>query len=200
MIVQDQITFVLENKITIRGKSLKEHLQVINYDSALGVLKETIQNKNFVLTEDNIRQIHQIVTTGELNMQESGQYRQEPVHIRYTNYIPPSEMDVPNYMKELCDMYNRPLDGDTQFERICEFKLNFERVHPFIDGNGRTGRLLMNMLFLQEGYGFIIFPTEERDLYFDSLDDCSFVQYTEPKMKEAMEKYLDKEREDGYER
>lgn len=199
---RDQVTIVLEAGVTIRGKSLKEHLQIINYEGALNVLKDMLQHKDFQLTEDNIKQIHQIVTMGELDSHESGQYRQEPVHIRYTDYIPPAEFDVPEHMKELCDMYNRPLEGETQFERICEFKLNFERIHPFVDGNGRTGRLLMNMLALQEGYGFISFPAEERDLYFDSLDTGSFAEYAAPKMQKVMERYLnrEKEREMEYER
>ena len=199
---RDQVTIVLEAGVTIRGKSLKEHLQVINYKEALEVLKNTIQNKDFDLTEDSIKQIHQIVTTNELDFAESGQYRQEPVHIRYTDYIPPNEYKVPEYMKELCEMYHRPLESDTQFERICEFKQNFEKIHPFIDGNGRTGRLLMNMLFLQEGYGFVTIPAEERDLYFDSLDSNSFVEYAAPKMAKTMERLIEKDRgrEAEYER
>ena len=165
---------------------MRDFVQIQNASFVLPALKQYILDDDTELSEELILCLHRYITSGELNISESGQYRTEPVNIRYTNYIPPIESDVPLLMKELVDKYNRPLGCDTAFERICEFKRNFERIHPFIDGNGRTGRALMNLLFLKNGYGYISFKAEERDLYFNSLDNNTFTDYAATKMLESM--------------
>lgn len=197
-----EVTFYLDNGITVRGKSLQDYAQVHNYQNVMNAIKEGLLTQNKILSEDFILCIHKMITEDELPEQECGQYRQEPVHIRYTDYIPPIETEIPDLMKELVEKYNRPLEYETPFERICEFKRNFERIHPFIDGNGRTGRVLMNILFLQNGYGYISIPASERDMYFNSLDDNSFVRFMVPRMLQSMEKIQNRRitKEMGYEK
>lgn len=178
----------LLNDVTIRGKSFQDYAQISNYKNVLNVLQEWVKTDNDLLSHGMICTIHRFVTANELTEKESGYYRQEPVHIRTTEYIPPSEFMVPEYMNSLIDKYNEPdLEGKTRFEKICEFKRNFERIHPFIDGNGRTGRAIMNLLFLQNGYGYISFPANERDKYFQSLEDNTFYLLATDKMLNCME-------------
>lgn len=185
---RQEVTHFLDNGITIRGKSFKDYAQINNYQYIINAIKDGIISAPISLTEDFILQIHKMITEGELPANESGNYRQEPVSIRFTGYIPPMEFDIPDLMKELVAKYNEPLRFcETQFERICEFKRNFERIHPFIDGNGRTGRVLMNILFLQNGYGYITFPENERDLYFKSLEENTFDKYAADKMIQSFE-------------
>ena len=199
-LTRNEITYILEHDVTIRGASSRDYLQAKNYIDALALLKEWIMRKEcFDINEDTIKEIHYLLTKDELSLKESGQYRQEPVHIRFTDYIPPDEYSVPEHMQELCDIYNRSKNHPFVFDKICEFKRNFERIHPFIDGNGRTGRFLMNLMLLQNGYGYFSAPFHERDLYFKSLDDNTFHEYAVGKvitnMEEIREKYHEKQEE-----
>lgn len=195
-LTRDEVTLYLSENVTIRGKSLKDHLQARNYDNMLQILKGMVRKGGIVeLSDEMICAIHAIVTEGELPPKECGHFRDDAVHIRYTDYIPPGDHEIPFLIAEFVENYNRePEPGETQFERICEFKRNFERIHPFFDGNGRTGRVLMNVLCLQNGYGYIHFPSEERDLYFRSLDDNTFAQYAAKNMLKSM-RTIEKNRE-----
>lgn len=189
-LTKKEITYFLSEDITIRGKRFRDFVQVKNATLASSIIRKQLKNNDFTLTENIILFLHKTITEGELPEEESGCYRTEPVHIRYTNYIPPIPEDVPAIMKKLVSEFNEPLAAtETMFERICEWKRNFERIHPFMDGNGRTGRLIMNLLFLQNGYGYIKIPTEERDLYFKSLEDNTLHQFLAPKMLNVM-KYI----------
>ena len=191
------VTKILTNDVTIRGNSLKDHLQVKNHNDTLNILKNFVLDTDLKITPSFIKQIHFYITNGELSAKECGSYRQEPVSIRFTNYIPPMEWELDFFVKELCDILYSPLEEESDFERICEFKRNFERIHPFVDGNGRTGRLLMNLLFLQKRYGYVSIPSEERDLYFNSLDDNTFHKFAAKKMLLSLEKIKDdREREE----
>lgn len=188
-VVRNGITYILENNVTVRGCSFGDHLQARNYDDILELVKTYITRKHREpLTEDFICMLHKLVTDHELSKNESGQYRTEPVHIRTTDYIPPLPEEVPTLILELIQRYNKPSEaGKTRFEKICELKRNFERVHPFVDGNGRTGRLLMNILFLQNGYAFLSIPSEERNLYFESLEKNTFHDFAAEKMYKNMQ-------------
>lgn len=198
---REEVTYLLETGLSIRGTNIRDHLQAKNYASALDILKQCIMNKEIEVTPEFIKYVHKMMTEGELPTKDCGNYRTEPVHIRTTTYIPPMEFDVPDLMDELCAKFYRPLDGDEIFERITEFKRNFERIHPFVDGNGRTGRFLMNLLFLQNGYGFVTIPPAERDIYFNSIEDNTLNVYLSQKMLESMkqieEKYHSRPTEKG---
>lgn len=183
-----EVTFYLENDVTIRGESFRDYVQIRNCKDTFEIVKTLLREQKVELSEDFICEIHKLLTQGELPYTESGFYRTDSVHIRYTNYIPPTEDEVPEDMQELIAMYHRPMEyGITMFEHICEFKRNFERIHPFFDGNGRTGRVIMNILFLQNGYGYISIPAEERDLYFNALENNTLHEYLVDKMLNVMQ-------------
>ena len=188
-----EITMLLQEGITVRGKSFKDHIQAKNYHRMLDRLTTDMLMQKTELTEGLIKSIHRIITVGEVEM--SGQYRDDFVHLRTTDRVPPPPETVPANMENLINQYNRPLEYETQFERICEFKRNFELIHPFFDGNGRTGRVLMNMLFLQNGYSYLPIPTADRLDYFDSLEENSFPQFAAPRMLQSIEKIHELEKE-----
>lgn len=188
---------LMDEGLSIRGKSLSEHLQFLNMKDAFVLLKMSL-NKKFEINEDFIKWVHGIITKGELNEEESGKYRNCPEHISTTDYIPPMEIFVPEYMKELCDKYKDSEILETKFEKICEFKRNFERIHPFSDGNGRTGRFIMNIMLMQNGYLPITINENERQEYFDSIEDNTFCFFAAKKELEALNKFLEKDLE--YER
>lgn len=183
-----EITKILKDDITIRGRSFKDFSQANNCADTLHVFSDIVTQKiDLTMSEEFICYLHSLITSNELSTQESECYRTESVSIRFTDYIPPNEYDVPMYMQELVRMYLRPLNlWETQFERICEFKRNFERIHPFIDGNGRTGRMLMNIEFLKNGYGYINIPYDERDLYFEALENNTLCEFLSSKMLSSM--------------
>ncbi len=150
-----------------------------------------IKDKAFILSDESICQIHYMLTENELAVNESGHYRNDSVHIIGTSHIPPDAEEVPKHINELLDYYYDQSDTlMTDFERICEFKRNFERIHPFFDGNGRTGRILSNILFLQSGYGYVTIPPEYRVEYFDSIEYNTLHEFLADRMIQSM-KYID---------
>ena len=194
----NELQKMLDTGFAVRGKKLTDHLQARNLNESFTLLKMAVDNK-YELNEDLIKWIHSILTTGELPLFECGQYRQCAEHISTTSYLPPLDTFIPEHMDELCKMYNRPLEFDTQFERICEFKRNFERIHPFADGNGRTGRFIMNLLLIQNGYAPITIEDNERQDYFDSIENNTFNEFALKKELVAMQMLQEKENTYDYE-
>ena len=183
-----EITMFLQDGITVRGKLFKDFVQAKNYHRTLERLTSDIFRGKMELSEGLIKSIHRVVTAGEIEPEYSGQYRDDAVFLRTTDRVPPYFSEVPDNIAYLIEQYHRPLEYETQFERICEFKRNFELIHPFFDGNGRTGRVLMNMLFLQNGYSYVPIPFKDRKEYFDSLENNNFVSFMAPHMIQSMEK------------
>ena len=190
LLAKDQVGQFLENDVTVRGVPLRDLIQIKNYNIALDAVKEELLPVTH-LTEEFICGIHYMITCGELP--EAGQYRDDFVHIRTTNTVPPEPGLVPELMAELIDRYNTGITDParSKFEVICEFKRNFERIHPFFDGNGRTGRLIMNAMFLSNGYPCITIPAELRPEYFDALENNTLCSFLADRMLETMEKTLE---------
>ena len=182
-----EVTYLLENNVTVRGKPLKDHIAIKNYDLALKSLKSVVKENAFRPTIESICQLHHIITKGELPNDECGALRNDAVFLRTTSYIPPHESEIHAFLQEAIEEYDNPSCYKSDFERICELKRNFERIHPFFDGNGRTGRVLANTLFLQSGYGYISVPPEEREEYFESIENNTMHEYFAKKMIESME-------------
>lgn len=180
-----EVAYYLENNESLitHDKASRDYIQIQNCKDTFNLIKNCFMKRKIELTEEFICEIHALLTKDELPYKESGFYRADSIHIQGTNYIPPVAEEIPEHMTALIQNYYRPLTyGVTPFERICEFKRNFERIHPFIDGNGRTGRVLMNILFLQNGYDYVFIPADERDLYFDALEQNTLHEYLADKM------------------
>lgn len=187
-LAKKEVTYFLLKDVTIRGEKFRDFIQTKNEEFSGRILREEVKKQKFVPTPEAILFLHRIITSGELPEKECGHFREESVHIRYTSYLPPMPEDVPKLMEELTEEYQKPLRSlETRFERICEWKRNFERIHPFIDGNGRVGRLVMNLLFLQNGYGYLHIPAEERDLYFSAIESNTLHEFFAPRMLRTME-------------
>lgn len=194
---RNQITYFLEHDVTIRGVSFRDHIQVNNQKEILLTLKKYLFT-DLKLDLDLILTLHNLVTKNELPNYESGVIRNDVVHIRTTDYIPPMPEDVPYFINELIEKYNTPDKNKTQFEKICELKCNFERIHPFFDGNGRTGRLLANILFLKNGYPYITVPVEERDLYFKAIENNELNLYFAEKIYNKQLELLNQSKDNNF--
>lgn len=183
-----EVTYYLANHVTLRGKPLKDIRQVDNYEKMVHHIGVLIKENRFVLSKETICNIHKSLTEGELPPGESGVFRNDIVTIGVTTFMPPDHQMVPGFIEEAIAHYYDTSDAlKTDFERICEFKRNFERIHPFFDGNGRTGRILANVLFLQSGYGYITIPEELRNDYFDSIENNTLHEFFAERMIESME-------------
>ncbi|QWB95622.1 Fic family protein [Mycoplasmatota bacterium] len=158
---------VLENGITIKGKPLKDHLEIINHKEAIEYIEDLV-SKKVKLSEYDIRSVHYLILK-EIDSTNAGKYRNENVFISGAKHVPPVYMNVPYKMQNLIDQYQSWKDFHPVV-RACFLHGEFVKIHPFIDGNGRTARLLLNFELIQSGYPPVVIKTENRVDYYDALD------------------------------
>ena len=161
-----ETAMVLEG-ITIDKKPLKDHLEVIGHKDAFEYVLQLVQDK-VPLSERIIKDIHSLVLMDK--PQDKGVYRSVPVHIMGAKHTPPQPYLVPVQMEQLIIKYCEMKHNIHLVERIATFHLLFEGVHPFIDGNGRTGRLLLNLELLQAGFPAINVKFSDRRRYYDCFN------------------------------
>ena len=164
----NQTRILLAEGITIGGKRLVEHLEIIGHSEAIEYLEDIIEN-NVELTEREIKNIHSLVTKDIENV-NSGAYRNNAVYISGSKHIPPQPYLVSEKMEELMLWYNNESKNIHPIERAAILHGEFVSIHPFIDGNGRTARLLLNFELMKNNYPAIIIEIEEREKYFDAIE------------------------------
>ena len=164
---------VLTKGITIGGKPLKDHLEVKGYDRAYKHIK-TIYNKIDKIDENIILEIHRLIYsdfTDDLKKQFEhgvGIYRREPVFIKGSSHVPPNYIKVPEMMEFLVN-FIEGIKNDPLRKAILAH-LGLVTIHPFVDGNGRCARLLMNLIILNSGYPIIVVKKERRGDYLNALE------------------------------
>lgn len=161
-------TKVVLEGITIGGKSVVEHLEAINHRDAILFL-ENIVDRQEDISEWNIRNLHQIILKDIDNL-NAGKYRMENVLIGGAKHIPPDYLMVPVLMQKLVYEDNREWIHYHPVVRAALLHGEFVKIHPFIDGNGRTARLLLNLVLMSNGYPPIVIKKESRLAYYDALD------------------------------
>lgn len=161
-------TKVVLEGLTIGGKSMIEHLETINHREAIFFIEELISNKE-PLSEWNIKNIHALILK-EIDNTNAGKYRSENVVISGAEHIPPKHYEIGDLMQKLIAEYQSEWKGFHPVLRATLLHGEFVKIHPFIDGNGRTSRLLLNFELMQNGYPPIIIKNAERARYYDVLD------------------------------
>jgi len=161
-------TKVVLEGITIGGKSVVEHLEAINHRDAILFL-ENIVDRQEEISEWNIRNLHQIILKDIDNL-NAGKYRMENVLIGGAKHIPPDYLVVPVQMQKLVYEDNREWIHYHPVVRAALLHGEFVKIHPFIDGNGRTARLLLNLVLMSNGYPPIVIKKESRLAYYEALD------------------------------
>ena len=155
---------VVAENMTLNGKTLKEmnmaKSTAFAYDFMLTLAKE--QRK---LTLHDIKQIHSLVLNDE--PEHRGIFRSNNVAISGSTFVPPDATQVRVQMELLLERYNSK--SDDLFTRIAVLHLRFEQIHPFANGNGRTGRLLINLELIRAGYLPINVKYTDRELYYQAL-------------------------------
>lgn len=157
---------VLEEGFTIKGKSLREHLEALNHQEAISYVESLISD-NYQLDESDIKKIHELVMTN-IEKEFGGRYRNSGVRIAGANFTPPHALKVYDYITELIDWVNQS-DLNILLKSTI-FHHRFVWIHPFFDGNGRTVRLVFNLLLMQAGYPPAIILRNDRKKYYDALN------------------------------
>lgn len=186
-----ETAMVLEG-ITIDKKPLKDHLEAVGHRDAFYYVQQLV-SKNEAFSEKIIKDIHSLVL---INMPEDrGVYRRIPVKIMGAFHEPPQPYLVPVQMEQLmAEFENTKLHP---IESVALFHLRFEGIHPFIDGNGRTGRLILNFTLMQNGYPPINVKFADRRRYYECFDRYYRDGTSEPMVRmiaeyveERLEEYL----------
>jgi Fic family protein len=152
--------------ITIDQKPLREHLEATQHRDAFHFVCGLV-GENIPLTEHVIKQIHSFILNDR--PADRGVYRQAIVQIMGAVHTPPNPLHIPELMHKLL---NSPKKETTNIvRRAAVFHLDFEFIHPFIDGNGRTGRLIANLELMKAGYPPIDIKFTDRRKYYDCFDD-----------------------------
>ena len=188
-------TQVVLEGITVGGKSIKEHLEAINHEKAILYLDDLVKDKN-PITEWNIKNIHQLILK-DIDNDNAGRYRKENVTIKGATHVPPDYIKIPELMEKLILNYNTW----NEYHPIIKAVLlhgELVKIHPFVDGNGRTSRLLMNLDLMNSGYNPVIIKKESRLKYYEALDKAhttgnytDFVKLVTKLEVEMLKKYLE---------
>lgn len=152
--------------LTIDQKPLKDHMEAVGHKEAFYYICELVKDRT-PLTESIIKQIHSLVLADK--PLDRGTYRKVPVRIMGAVHIPPQPYAIEPKMYELLQDYEN--DSRNFVEKLAEFHIRFESIHPFIDGNGRTGRLLVNLELMKAGYPPIDIKFSDRKRYYDAFDE-----------------------------
>jgi Fic family protein len=174
-----ETALILEKGITVTGKSLREHLEVVNHKEALDFIKELITgNRGF--NELSLLEIHKLVLQG-IDRSNAGLYRRERVFITGSRHVPPNPLKVPNLMQEYFDYYHQQKARLHPSLLAADMSEKLVTIHPFVDGNGRTCRLVMNFLLMREGYPITNISGERknRSAYYDALQAVQLQQHTD---------------------
>lgn len=151
--------------LTVDKKPLKDHLEVVGHKDAFYFVVDLVKEKAEI-TGSVIKQIHSLVLADK--PMDKGVYRKIPVRIMGAHHEPVQPYLIEPKMYELLQDYKK--DDRNIAEKLAEFHIRFEGIHPFIDGNGRTGRLLINLELMKAGYPPIDIKFTDRKRYYDAFD------------------------------
>jgi len=166
----EETALIVEKGITIGGKTITEHLEALNHAKAIDFIKSLAHKKRESLSLDDVLSIHSIILQG-IDPNNAGKFRTVMVRILGSNKVSPNYLKVPSFMDEFIKWLNNVQDHPVKVAAMAHFKL--VNIHPFVDGNGRTARLLMNLILLQAGFPLAIIKKEDRKRYIDSLEEAS---------------------------
>ena len=191
----EETALVIREGVTISGKAVREHLEIVGHKDAWHFVEELVKAPA-PLTEKMILDIHGLVLMDR--REDAGIYRRMPVSITGVPVELPQPWQVPIEMERLIADYHEEMQSLHPVARAAVFHLRFESIHPFIDGNGRTGRLLMNLELMKDGFPPIDIKFTDRRLYIDSFkswqdgskNSLAMELLTAGYMKNRLEEYI----------
>jgi len=213
-----QETKIVLEGITVGGKTLREHFEATNHKEAIFFIEELVQ-KNELLNEKDIKSIHALILKN-IDKEDAGKYRDINVLISGAEHRPPQAIEVASKIQEFIHWYiekHNSLHPIELASKIQEFihwyiekhnslhpielaarvHIDFVKIHPFADGNGRTSRLLMNLELIKHGYPPVIIKVADRLEYYKALDVAHttknykpFMELTIKLVQESFENYF----------
>ncbi|XP_024130992.1 protein adenylyltransferase FICD [Oryzias melastigma] len=166
-----EIRHIIETRYAVSGKSLQEQNEAIGVDAAMKYINTTLLSRSEAITVGHILEIHRRVL-GYVDPVEGGRLRTNQVFVGH--HIPPRPRDLQKHMEELVQWLNSEEAlqlHPVEYAALAHYKLVY--IHPFVDGNGRTSRLLMNLVLMQASYPPITIRKEQRSEYYAALDTAN---------------------------
>ena len=163
-----ETALVVEKGLTVGGKTLVEHLEAANHAHALDWVRQQASRSARQLTEKDVLSIHEIILKG-IDSANAGFYRSVPVRISGSTVVLPNPRKVPDLMEAFVTWLQQGPDLHP-VELAAEAHYRLVTIHPFADGNGRTARLLMNLILLMTGYPTAIIRKLDREAYLGALE------------------------------
>ncbi len=168
-LTESETKVVIEDGLTIGGKSLREHSEAVGHAKAYDHIYSLLDR---AISEEDILFLHKIFFQ-QIDPENAGRYRQRNVIITGTDYLPPDYHEVPALMKKHVENLNRDTQDKHPLEQASNLHAEFEGIHPFTDGNGRIGRLLLSILTMKNGYCPIIIPPIRRAEYITAMQKAN---------------------------
>src|SRR3990167_7835517 len=183
---------VIEEGITIGGKPLRDHLEAKGLGEAYDLMYQLIQDNR--ISEDQIKKLHKIFYY-RIDEKNAGVYRNSKVFITGSKYPTTNPENIAKSMSELVNKINELKNKIHPVKLAAVAHKEFVFIHPFLDGNGRVARLLMNLILLQADYNLVIIPPIVRSEYIRTLeqahkDDSEFIAFIVKMLKETQRDYL----------
>jgi len=190
-LTESETKVVLEDGLTVAGKPLRDHYEAVGHAQAYDAMW-TLLDPRITLTEADILRLHRLFYS-RIDEAQAGVYRDKRVFITGSRFIPPAPDKVPGLMAEFADWLNAATLHPAEW--AAQAHLRFVFIHPFIDGNGRVARLLMNLCLLRHGYTLVIVPPILRSEYIRLLekahtDDAPFVDFIAERVLETQKDIL----------
>ena len=194
-ITLQETRLILETGLTIGGKSLREHFEVINHRDAIDYVENLVASPE-PITPFHVRQIHKLVLS-RIDDENAGRYRETQVRIAGAAFTPPESWLVPNLMTEWGEWL---ASEEVSSHPVALAALAHHRlvaIHPFIDGNGRTARLVMNLILMRAGYPPTVIQRINRRQYYHVLEQAdagkpaSLVNFVGRAVERSLNLYLE---------
>jgi Fic family protein len=190
-------TFLVINEgLTIKGKPLRDHLEAKSHTEALEYLYELVdKDRRSTLSERLIRELNQIVMR-DIDKEWAGRYRNSNVIIGGADHTPPEAVVVPQLMQELIDWVRQNRKALHSVELVAVLHHRLVNIHPFFDGNGRTARLVMNVVLMQAGFPLAVVLKNDRKRYYRTLGEADrrnyapFVRFIAQAVQRSLDIYL----------
>lgn len=185
---------VIQEGITVHGKSLREHLEARNHPEAIAYIEKLAQKRS-VIEEANIMEVHRLLMRG-IDDQNAGKYRTDQVRVAGATFMPPKADKIQSMINELLHTLSQNPDELAPIGLATFFHHKLVYIHPFLDGNGRTARLLMNVILMSNGYPFTVLLNVDRPKYLRALSEADsgnlvpFANFVARSVERSLDVYL----------
>ena len=185
---------VIQEGITVHGKSLREHLEARNHPESIAYIEKLAQKGSKIEEEDSLK-VHKLLMRG-IDDQNAGKYRTGQVRVAGATFMPPPAGKIQPMIDSLLQTLNQNPDELRPIELAAFFHHKLVYIHPFIDGNGRTARLLTNAILMRNGYPFTVLLKVDRPKYLRTLGEADngnltpFANFTANCVERSLDIYL----------